>query len=138
MVITKTKKNKSQKRINKKLDLAWSKAVKRVANYKCEVCGVNKTLNSHHIVGRRNFALRWELRNGACLCAKCHKFGTQSAHLDPIWFDKWLRENRKQDYEFLQEPKNKDIKKWTIWDKEAQLEYLTLIADSPCSNKSKF
>lgn len=117
------------KQINKMLDDAWSLTVKEVANFRCEVCGKRSPLNSHHIIGRRNFALRWELKNGVCLCVSCHKFGNQSAHSNPLWFDKWLRENRKEDYEFLQNPVNSGIKKWTLEEKDKQYQYLKTIKE---------
>ena len=44
----------SQKKINKELDNLWSKVVKKLAGYRCEVCGKTENLNSHHIIGRTN------------------------------------------------------------------------------------
>ena len=44
------------------LDKIWSEAVKKLAGYKCEVCGKSgkvTRLNSCHIVGRRHRATRW-------------------------------------------------------------------------------
>ena len=96
----------SRKGLNKKLDKAWSDAIKRRANQRCEVCGKTDTLNSHHIVGRRNLATRWDIQNGVCLCAGCHTFKTQSAHQDPVWFTKWLEDKRSKDLKHLEEIKN--------------------------------
>jgi hypothetical protein len=118
--------NKSQ--LGKKLDEAWSLAVKKRAGYKCEVCGIGESghLNSHHIVGRRNRMVRWDVRDGVCLCVKHHRFGIESAHEDPLWFREWLEENRWEDYAYLYTVKNQ-IKKWTLEDMEKQLEELNKI-----------
>ena len=49
----------------------WEYLVKRRAEFKCEDCGENNNLQSHHIVrpedGGKNI-----LRNGKCLCTQCH------------------------------------------------------------------
>jgi len=106
----------SKKGLKKKLDKAWSALVKQEAGNKCEVCGLagdNCRLNSHHIVGRRNLRLRWELYNGVCLCSGCHTFRSHSAHQNVVWFDEWLRENRGEDYKLVKKTMS-EIKKWTI------------------------
>jgi len=106
-------KTASKKTIEKKLDKAWSRAI--LSKGRCEVDGSTQSLNAHHIVGRRNLALRWDLRNGVCLSAGYHVFRTQSAHQDPIWFYNWLKENRREDLEYL-ESKQNSIVKWTVED----------------------
>ena len=120
--------NKSQ--LGKKLDEAWSLAVKKKAGYKCEVCGIGESghLNSHHIVGRRNRMVRWDVRDGVCLCVKHHRFGIESAHEDPLWFREWLEDKRWEDYAYLYTIKNQ-IKKWTLEDMEKQLEELNDIIE---------
>jgi len=83
--------------LNDLLDKLWSKAVKILANNKCEFCGGEVTLNSHHFYGRRNYAVRWEVKNGFCLCVSHHKFSTQfSAHETPSKFTEWAKEKRGQ------------------------------------------
>jgi len=73
-----------------KLDKAWSRAI--LSKGKCEVCGSIEHLNPHHIEGRRNFRLRWDLRNGVCLCSGCHVFRKESAHQSPEWFHFFLED----------------------------------------------
>jgi len=118
----------SKSSLTKKLDSTWSELVKKRAGYKCEVCGIGESghLNSHHIVGRRNRMVRWDVRDGVCLCVKHHRFGIESAHEDPLWFREWLEENRWEDYAYLYTVKNQ-IKKWTLEDMEKQLEELNKI-----------
>jgi hypothetical protein len=113
----------SKKTLKNKLDKAWSQVVKLQAGNKCEVCSGTENLNSHHIVGRRNLRLRWEVLNGVCLCVKHHKFGNQSAHENPVWFDEWLRENRGQDLRLVRSTMN-EIQKWSIEDMQEKLEEL--------------
>ena len=113
----------SKKTLKNKLDKAWSQLVKLQAGNKCEVCGSTETLNSHHIVGRRNLRLRWEPFNSVCLCVKHHKFGNQSAHENPVWFEDWLRENRGQDLKLIRTTMN-EIQKWSIEDMQEKLEEL--------------
>ncbi len=124
----KTKKPLTKGKLSKKLDEAWSLAVKKRAGYKCEVCGIGESghLNSHHIVGRRNRRVRWDVRDGVCLCVKHHRFGIESAHEDPLWFREWLEDKRWEDYAYLYTIKNQ-IKKWTLEDMEEQLEELNKI-----------
>ena len=112
MAISKPKKSLTKKQLTKKLDEAWSKAVKSKADFKCDVCSKREYLNSHHIVGRRNRTLRWDCRNGVALCPLHHLFGLESAHEDPLWFREWLEENRWEDYQYLYCVKN-TIVKWT-------------------------
>ena len=118
---------RTKTQVRKSLDNLWSLAVKKKANNKCEVCGKVRSLNSHHIVGRRNLQVR-NIRNGVCLCVKHHKFGVESAHEDPLWFREWLEENRWEDYSYLYCVKN-EIAKWTLEElieKEQELkEYLS-------------
>jgi len=122
MKIVKTKKIKkfNKSKFGKKLDIAWSLAVKKRAGYKCEVCGKTDTLNSHHIVGRRNHTVRWELDNGVCLCVSHHKFGLQSAHEDSPWFTEWLKENKPNEYKHIEAIKY-DYIKWDEWNMQDKL-----------------
>ena len=122
-MICKSMRKPNIKALNKKLDIEWSKAVKERAGYKCEVCGATSVLNSHHVIGRVNKALRWDLRNGVCLCVKHHEFGMQSAHQDPQWFMNWFMMTRNDDYMYLQASKY-IISKKTIEEKQELLEKL--------------
>lgn len=93
--IVKRKKNTQ----NKLLDTLWSKAVKILDNNKCVRCGSSDGLNSHHIIGRKNFATRWEVSNGVTLCPLHHVFGSKwSAHQTPSKFTTWIIEKRGQEW----------------------------------------
>jgi len=76
----------------KTMDRLWSEIVKMKAGFKCEICGSTKRLNSHHVVRRNNYAVRFNTNNGVCLCVKCHMFGKESAHGNCVWFlDKMVK-----------------------------------------------
>jgi predicted restriction endonuclease len=111
------------KGIDKKLDDCWSLITRQKG--KCEIkdCAVVNSLNSHHIIGRRNHTTRWDLRNGVCLCSGHHVFSLRSAHQDPEWFHDWLEENRKEDIDYLRQRRNIILKR-TKKDKEGLLEEL--------------
>ena len=93
----------SVKRLKKKADQLWSKLI--LLKGSCEVCGKRENLNAHHIVGRRNLRLRYDLKNGVCLCAGHHTLRMDSAHQDPIEFMFWLMNHRPDDYNYLVENK---------------------------------
>lgn len=79
----------------KNLDSLWSKAIKELAGHKCEVCGTDRHLNSHHIVRRTIHNVRWYYPNGICLCANCHMFSNHfAAHSTPLEFADWIRKKR--------------------------------------------
>jgi hypothetical protein len=77
-----------------RFDKLWSEAIKREANFRCEMCGSDRSLNSHHIFSRRYLSVRWAMRNGICLCAKHHFF----AHQNSIEFAKWILNKRGEEW----------------------------------------
>ena len=80
----------------KSLDAIWSRVVKILAGFKCEHCGrMDIRLNSHHVFGRRAKSVRWDVKNGVCLCVLCHRFSSKfSAHETPTLFDEWIINHR--------------------------------------------
>jgi len=86
------------KKLKEELDNLWSKLVKLKARNKCEYCGREDTLNSHHIYSRSNPAVRWDERNGCCLCALHHVLGQHSFHKSPIEMLDWLRDKRGENW----------------------------------------
>jgi len=93
-----------------KLDKLWSKEIHERDIY-CQVCGDSKNLNAHHIVGRRNRTLRWDLDNGILLCAGCHTFRTKSAHQNPRWFQEWFASEFPNRDAHLKKYENKILKR---------------------------
>lgn len=94
--LTKAAKGFTGKVTSKMCDDLWSKAVKARAGYKCEKenCN-NKDLQSHHVVSRTNYALRFDVENGVALCTYHHLFW---AHKDALAFTKWIATKRDLNY----------------------------------------
>lgn len=94
------------------------------AGGKCEVCDKKEYVNTHHVVGRRNLMLRWDVRNGVALCPLHHVFGKESAHQNPVWFqDVWMIDHRDDDLAWITTYCN-TIKKWTEEEMIVQLDRL--------------
>jgi len=87
------------------MDKLWSEIIR--SGGRCEICGKTTNLQAHHVIGRRNLSLRWDLHNGVCLCPGCHTFSKTSAHQNPIYFLDWFKKHRPEDYEYLIKKKNK-------------------------------
>lgn len=52
----------------------WSKLIKEQSNFICECCGAKEKLEAHHLLSFKYYPfLRLDLKNGICLCKKCHK-----------------------------------------------------------------
>jgi hypothetical protein len=67
---TLTKKHLTQ--INDKL---WSLIVRTRDNFVCKMCGTQtKHSEAHHIIGKDNKAVRWDIDNGVTLCYYHHRF----------------------------------------------------------------
>jgi hypothetical protein len=95
----------------KKLDDLWALRVKEKAEFKCEYCGKEEGLNSHHIFSRSNHSVRWYIPNGLCLCVSHHVFGNFSAHKSPMDFSDWIKEYRGEEwYDELKRKKNESYK----------------------------
>jgi predicted restriction endonuclease len=89
------KKTGRKSNLKDELDNLWSAKVKELADYKCEYCGKEEYLNSHHIFSRSNHSVRWELENGVCLCSGHHTLISKfSAHKTPMEFTEWIMETR--------------------------------------------
>jgi len=116
---------KTKKSIKKQLDETWKEIIHQ--KNRCEVCGSTYGLNAHHIIGRGNLNLRWDIRNGCLLCIRHHKFGLFSAHENPIYFMNWLKNHRPDDYIYLKNPDFTKTKTWRISDYEQILERLNEI-----------
>ena len=112
--ITKPPKKMKWTTFRNKADAMFSKIVK--SGGACEWCG--KTigqLHCHHVIGRTNKRLRWNLRNGVCLCAGCHKMNAGNAHDDPIEFLEWFEEHRPEDYKYIYKVR------YELWDGDYDL-----------------
>jgi hypothetical protein len=66
---------KAKQKIVKQNDEIWSLIVRIRDQFRCRMCGkVSKYVEAAHIIGRSNWATRWDTRNGISLCYYCHRF----------------------------------------------------------------
>ena len=57
------------------LDRSWRKKVITAAGNKCKECGSVVRLHAHHVIPiSLSPKLRYEVKNGECLCYRCHAF----------------------------------------------------------------
>lgn len=68
-------KSLTHKQLKKLCDTAWADLVKIRAGYKSEISGKTDKLHSHHLRGKSNYRLRYELENGVCCTSGEHFFG---------------------------------------------------------------
>ena len=74
------KKNKKQK------DKEWRNSIIEKYDNTCAFCPETKRINAHHIIPRTFKETRHEIENGIALCPLHHKWGSFSAHKNPLWF----------------------------------------------------
>lgn len=108
------------KAIDKRLDDIWRKLVKLKAGNKCEIetCQKTTNLNSHHVYSRVMKSVRWDIKNGYCLCVGHHIGFRFSAHKTPNDFSEWSKKNRGQSWFDLLQAKAHSISKLHPFEKE--------------------
>ncbi len=66
---------------------------------RCVLCGSIESLQWSHLISRRKWATRWDLRNSAVMCARCHyKHHKQGPEAYTSWF---LQKYGAEEYEAL-------------------------------------
>ena len=88
-------------------DNLWANAVKKRAGFKCEYCGKDSSIQSHHVIPRTNYATRYMIENGVALCYRHHFY---FAHKDALGFSDWFRGKRPQDAESIEGMRNSQLK----------------------------
>ncbi len=79
-------------RLRDMADRLWSRAVRGEWGNICTICRSTRSLNSHHLIPRQHEATRYDLRNGCCLCARCHQFDfAVSPHQNAAGWLHWLK-----------------------------------------------
>ena len=84
----------------KELDELWKQAVFKKYGKVCNWPGCRKTeyVQAHHFVGKSNYRLRWDVRNGVPLCRGHHSF---IAHVQYERFRDWFIQTRIKDYLYI-------------------------------------
>lgn len=122
-----------RRKLEKTLDKLWGSVGRKKAG--CEVCmtlppseRINYyQLHPHHVIGRNNKLLRWNLKNRLWLCPYHHTFGKESAHENPLWFAEWFKKNRPESYKYLQGLQGVAYKQWSIDELEDMIDKLKLV-----------
>jgi hypothetical protein len=70
----------NHKALIKKLDKTWSLIIKLRAGNKSELSEKTENLDSHHIVRKPCYFLRYDLDNGICLTSYEHRYGIHGSH----------------------------------------------------------
>lgn len=90
------RKKRTARTIRLSCDKLWSQLVRSQGF--CEKCGRSDgVLHAHHVYGRTDYRLRFEPRNGCCLCYRCHRW----AEGFPLEFAYWFELSRFADAEWL-------------------------------------
>ena len=100
----KSKKLPKRSTLINKADALWRTIVR--AGGKCEWCGGSGgVLHAHHIMGRSRHSLRWDLRNGVCLCYSCHTpYGAHSPNASLVEkYLYWIKAYRPEDWKYLKD-----------------------------------
>lgn len=105
----KPKKRNPLKTLENKLDVVFSKVVRKQGF--CLRCYKTENIQCSHIHSRRKMSVRWDLLNAFCLCAGCHKFWWHKHPIDAAEFAKQKLGEFK--YNELLNRAN-SIKKWTL------------------------
>jgi len=106
---TQVYRNKIIRRLKNKLFKLWAIKVKERAGNKCEVdgCSTGNVLNSHHIENyMANPSLRYDIKNGICVCASHHKFLAQSAHKSFVFMYNLMLSKHPEELKYLLEYKS--------------------------------
>lgn len=99
-------KKKARAQYNKDL-LDWKIVIKERDNYTCQICKNNvrnkkHNCHAHHILDKKNYkGLSLDIINGITLCYRDHKVGKHSPHMNALWFYKWLKENKTEQFNYL-------------------------------------
>jgi hypothetical protein len=90
--------------IEDKLDRFWSFIVMHIWG-DCALRGHGKCIgphSPHHVIGRADKIMRWDVKNGVRLCQRHHTGSGKTAHGNGEWFKHtFLKENHPQIYSYL-------------------------------------
>ena len=123
----------TRRKLRDQLDDLWRRAVKLVYGkfdgnyYYCEICGKacesgegagrGKGINAHHVIGKSNWNVRWEVEDGSPIDSGCHTMRKDSAHQDRTAFlNKMIEKRGKEWFDKLMKKAGKEggSKHWTL------------------------
>ncbi len=98
-----------------KLDTLFSKLVRSLAGWKCELCGATGVqLHCHHFVGRRYLQTRYLIENAISVCVSCHNQLEDFPLLSKDVFVKRVGSDRAEQLEILARKGAKGVDKEKI------------------------
>ena len=134
--VNRSKRKKSPRALlTKELDRLWRTVVVMRAGHQCEMTGKlggegrGHALNAHHIFGRSNYSVRWDINNGACLTAGMHTLTRHSAHKAPLEFIEGMKLQRGEKWYNDLRVKANTIKKWTVPELQELKEKLKIMVE---------
>jgi len=80
---------RSEFSLERDLDKAWSHLIKLRAGFESEFSGEKGALHSHHVFGKANDQLRWDIDNGVCLTEEEHRRLAHGGQTDRAKFWDW-------------------------------------------------
>jgi len=112
-----------RKRLERKLDKAFSIHIKWKDKHECQKCGRTDlqgvSAQCSHVVPRRYRITRWDVDNALCLCPTCHRWW----HSEPCESGAWFEEKWPERHARLMEQKRITVK-WSLDELEEMLEEL--------------
>ena len=101
---------KSTKGRKTRLDRLWTNVIKARAGYVSEISGRSDgPITAHHIFGKPNLALRYDVKNGICLLnGPEHIYGVHDKNdaLKRWKYEEEIRRIREEDWEYLSSLRN--------------------------------
>ncbi len=93
---------KSKKWLEREALRKWREEVLKRDNGLCQICMKKPNRQHiHHIIPRQVKELKYDVNNGLCLCFNHHKVGVRSAHLNALFFAKFMAKNKPTQYKYL-------------------------------------
>jgi hypothetical protein len=100
--------------VKRSCDQLWSQIIR--AKGECERCGRTpengRGFHAHHVYGRTDHRLRFDLRNGMAVCSVCHRWAEEH----PLEFAKWFEAHRPGDVVYLADQRRLGVMKRTLTD----------------------
>ena len=95
----------SNRELEKQCDRLWSKAIEKLYEGRCSVCGDTEGCSPHHLVKRRHKRTRHAILNGIWLCQQHHQWAEEKQKS----FDQWLRHKQFKNWTFKETNGNPEI-----------------------------
>jgi hypothetical protein len=103
MRVKRISKRSEHKKLKGECDRLWAVLIKLRAGNKSEISGKTESLHAHHLRGKNNYRLRYELLNGVCCTSGEHFFGFHVAGRREKYEQIIARQRRADLYAYLEQ-----------------------------------